>query len=43
MCNGMKYLKKFYESLGINCDEFEEQCEIYISELADLEISVAMS
>jgi hypothetical protein len=43
MCNGMKYLKKFYESLGINRDEFEEQCEIYISELADLEISVAIT
>lgn len=39
----MKYLKKFYESLGINRDEFEEQCEIYISELADLEISVAIT
>ncbi len=34
----MKYIKRFNES--INEEEFEAQCEVYISELADLEIDV---
>lgn len=34
----MKYIKRFNES--INEEEFEAQCEVYISELADLEIEV---
>lgn len=32
----MKYIKRFNESI-------DEQCEVYISELADLEISVAIT
>lgn len=39
----MKYIKRFNESMNIDREKFEEQCEVYISELADLEISVAIS
>jgi hypothetical protein len=39
----MKYIRRFNESIDIDREKFEEQCEVYISELADLEISVAIS
>ena len=38
----MKYIKKFNESLDITKESFEEQCEVYLTELNDLDISVSI-
>ena len=39
----MKYIKKFNESLDMTKESFEEQCEVYLTELNDLDISVSIS
>ena len=38
----MKYIKKFNESLDMTKESFEEQCEVYLTELNDLDISVSI-
>ena len=38
----MEYIKKFNESLDMTKESFEEQCEVYLTELNDLDISVSI-
>ena len=38
----MKYIKKFNESLDMTKESFEEHCEVYLTELNDLDISVSI-